>query len=117
MTSDHRNTRTQRAILGGILLAGALFAAPAAFAEGHDYTVTVNSQDYVGIPSKLKVGDTITWVNRDTVQHSITARDHSFDIRLTPGQTAKQTMDKPGKIPIYCLFHPTMRGTLNVVAK
>jgi plastocyanin len=56
-------------------------------------------------------------VNRDTVQHSVTARDHSFDLRLNPGQSVKQTLDKAGHIPFYCLFHPAMRGALAVADK
>ena len=49
--------------------------------------------------------------------HSITAKDHSFDLRLNPGQSSKMTLTQAGKIPFYCLFHPAMRGTLNVAAK
>ena len=112
------------------LLAAALIAAPAAFAQakaakaadsakdaeggGKNYTVMMSNMDYGAIPPGLKVGDTITWVNNDTVIHSVTARDHSFDLRINPRQSAKLTLMTAGKIPIYCLFHPNMRGTLTV---
>jgi plastocyanin len=107
------------------LLAAAVIAAPAVFGQpaaaadssGHDYTVVMSNMDYGATPSGLKVGDTITWTNHDAVMHSVTARDHSFDLRLNPGQSAKLTLSQAGKIPFYCLFHPTMRGTLNVAAK
>jgi plastocyanin len=110
------------------VLAAALIAAPAAFApaafaqsaetsKGHEYTVTMGNMDYAAMPSGLKVGDTIVWVNHDTVTHSVTARDHSFDLRLNPGQSGKLTLTQAGKISFYCLFHPTMRGTLNVAPK
>ena len=46
--------------------------------------------------------------------HSITARDHSFDLRLNPGQSASLALTKAGSIPFYCLFHTAMRGTLVV---
>src|SRR3569623_372532 len=58
-------------------------AAPAA--AGQTYTVTMANMSYGTIPSGLKVGDTVIWVNRDTVLHTATARDHSFDLRIAPG--------------------------------
>ena len=109
----------RRARLAQAVLALALIAAPPAFAQstGKDYTVVMSNMDYGATPPGLKVGDTITWVNRDTVIHSVTARDHSFDLRLNPGQSGKLTLSQAGKIPFYCLFHPTMRGTLTVAPK
>lgn len=113
---------TTTARLAQAVLAVALIVAPPAFAQssggsGKDYTVVMSNMDYGATPSGLKVGDTITWVNHDTVIHSVTARDHSFDLRLNPGQSGKLTLMQAGKIPFYCLFHPTMRGTLTVAAK
>jgi plastocyanin len=105
--------------LGAALTAAALIAGSTAFAQtaGHQYTVTMANMDYGAIPPKLKVGDTILWVNHDSVAHSVTARDHSFDLRINPNQSAKLPLTTAGRIPFYCLFHPTMRGTLNVEAK
>jgi plastocyanin len=125
--------------LGRAVLAAALFATPAAFAQssggqsagsqsagsqsagsqsgGKEYTVTMGNMDYGALPSGLTVGDTIVWVNHDTVIHSVTARDHSFDIRINPGQTARMPLATAGKFPFYCLFHPNMRGVLTVGAK
>ena len=79
--------------------------------------MVMSAMSYGAIPSGLKVGDTIVWQNHDTVIHSVTARDHSFDLRLNPGQTAKLTLMTAGKIPIYCLFHPNMRGSITVAPK
>lgn len=105
----------RHALASAAAMGAALLAASAALAQ--DYTVALGAMDYGAIPSNLKVGDSITWVNRDTVIHSITARDHSFDLRLSPGQSSKMDLQKAGVIAIYCLFHPTMRGTLKVAAK
>jgi plastocyanin len=95
-------------LLGAFALSGAVAAQPAAKAV----TVHIISADYGTLPTDLKVGDTITWVNDDTVAHTVTARDHSFDLHLNPGQSAKLTLKKGGAIQIYCLFHSSMRGTL-----
>jgi len=72
------------------------------------------NMSYGAIPSGLKVGDTIVWVNRDTVLHTATARDHSFDLRIAPGKSAKLVVAKAGNIGFYCIFHAAMRGTLTV---
>ena len=120
MTFQIRIAASRRAVLGAAV-AVALICAPNAHAQsdstqgaGKEYTVTMSSMAYGAIPSGLKVGDTINWVNHDTVIHSVTARDHSFDLRLNPGQSGKMTLMKAGTIPFYCLFHPNMRGTMTV---
>jgi plastocyanin len=133
LISQPRIAAPRRAVLGVALLGAALIVAPAAFGQskgakasddsktagggGKEYTVVMSNMDYGAIPPGLKVGDTIVWENHDTVIHSVTARDHSFDLRLNPRQSAKLTLTTAGKIPIYCLFHPNMRGTLTVAPK
>ncbi|MFA6112675.1 MAG: cupredoxin domain-containing protein [Sphingomonas sp.] len=98
------------AALSSLALAGTAPAAPAA----QSYTITMANMSYGRIPTGLKVGDTITWVNRDTVLHTATARDHSFDLRIAPGKSAKLTLQKPGNIAFFCTLHVAMRGTLIV---
>jgi len=105
-------------ILLSLAAAAALAGAHASSAQtgGHEYTITMSSMSYGKIPSGLKVGDTIVWVNRDTVPHTATARDKSFDLRIFPGKTARLTLQKAGSIPFICIYHAAMRGTLNVAA-
>jgi len=120
LTTNIRNARPWRHRLSTAVLITSLIAAPAVVfgqSAGHEYTVEMRNMDYGAVPSKLKVGDTINWVNRDTVVHSVTARDHSFDVRINPGQSAKMPLNTAGRIPFYCLFHPQMRGTLTVASK
>jgi plastocyanin len=100
-------------LLGALALSGAVAAQPAAKAV----TVHIISADYGTLPTDLKVGDTITWINDDTVAHTVTARDHSFDLHLNPGQSAKLTLKKGGAMQIYCLFHSSMRGTLTASSR
>jgi plastocyanin len=102
-----------------VLAAGAAaisipLATSAAQAAGRQVTVQIGNMRYGQIPSDLKVGDTIVWQNRDSVPHTVTARDKSFDLRLNPHQSAQMTLGKAGSIPFYCIFHAQMRGTLSV---
>jgi plastocyanin len=129
LTIPIRIAMPRRGILARVVVAAALIAAPAAFAQstegksgesqsgGKEYTVTMSNMAYGALPPGLKAGDTIVWVNHDTVIHSVTARDKSFDLRINPGQSARMPLAMAGKFSFYCLFHPTMRGTLTVGAK
>lgn len=103
----------------GAMAAIALSAAVAATAQTapKQYTVVMANMNYGTLPAGAKVGDTILWVNRDTVPHTVTARDHSFDLRVAPGQSGRMVLQKAGTFPFYCIFHSTMRGTLKVAAK
>lgn len=86
-------------------------------APAKTYTVVMANMSFGKLPAGVKVGDTITWVNRDSVPHTATARDKSFDVRVQQGQSASMVVKKAGKIPFYCIYHPGMRGTLDVAAQ
>jgi plastocyanin len=110
--SKMSHARVGALILGMAALAGsaALNAAPA----GHEYTVPIANMAYGPVPSGLKVGDSIVWVNKDSVPHTVTSRDHSFDLRIGPGQRGRLNLTKAGTFQVYCIFHAPMRATLSV---
>ena len=97
----------------GLTLTASARSAPAPA----EHVITMANMSYGTIPTDVKVGDTIVWVNRDTVLHTATARDKSFDLRISQGHSARMTVQKAGAIPFYCIFHSTMRGTLKVAAQ
>jgi len=104
-------------VFAPMIAALALIAGAPASAAPKEVTIVMGNMTYGKIPGDIKVGDTIVWTNRDTVIHSATARDHSFDLRVAPGQSGKLTLQKAGSFPFYCIFHSMMRGTLKVAAK
>jgi plastocyanin len=107
-------TRLSRALT--IATAAFWAVAPLDAAAARDYVVPMANMAFGSIPSGLKVGDTIAWVNKDSVPHTVTARNHSFDLRLRPGERAQLKLTKPGTYPIYCIFHPPMRGSITVTS-
>lgn len=106
-----------KGVAAAAIVAALALATSAPGAEGgHQFTIVMNNMNFGQMPAQVHVGDTIIWSNQDTVQHSATARDGSFDIRLQPGQKGRTVLKKAGKIAVDCLYHPTMRTTLNVLA-
>jgi plastocyanin len=103
-------------IVAALALSGTM-PATGASAAGREVVVTISNMNFGSVPSGLKVGDSIVFVNRDSVPHTVTARDHSFDLRVGPGQRGRVTLAKAGTIPIYCILHSPMRATLSVAAK
>lgn len=99
-----------------LTLAGAMPASADAPAVS-DPVVAIANMKFGAIPAGLKVGDSIVFVNKDSVPHTVTARDHSFDLRIGPGQRGRVTLSKAGNIAIYCILHAPMRATLAVAAK
>jgi len=101
-----------------VLAAVSLTGAPAQ-SQGapRELTVIMDNMVFGTMPKDARVGDVIVWVNRDTVQHTATARDSSFDVRLQPGQRGRTVLKKAGTLAIYCIYHPMMRTTLKVAAK
>jgi plastocyanin len=102
--------------MGAIATVGLAGFPGAAEAQARQFTVTMGNMNYGQVPKDAKVGDTIIWVNQDTVEHSATAKDGSFDLRLLPGKRGRTVLKKAGNLAIYCVMHPMMRTTLKVAA-
>ena len=63
----------------------------------------------------INEGDTIEWVNKDTVSHTV-ASDGALlwdSGNLAPGKTYKRTF-KAGTYTYHCGSHPSMKGTVIV---
>jgi len=72
-------------------------------------------------PNAIKVtaGQAVTWTNNDDTPHQITLTGGSSqrsDVMLK-GQSATLTFDAAGNIAYICGLHPSMKGTIEVVAK
>ena len=75
--------------------------------------------DFAFDPDSLPVatGTTVTWQNRGTAPHTVTAADGSFDSgMIAAGGTYARTFDAPGTFAFACSFHPDMTGTVVVSA-
>jgi plastocyanin len=86
-------------------------APPAAGAP----TITMADMSF-GEPITVSPGAQITVINNDSVEHSVTSRDEGkFDVHVDGNQQATLTAPtEPGEYQIYCIYHPSMTGTLIV---
>lgn len=77
--------------------------------------VTIQSFSFSPATLTVKVGDTVIWKNLDSVGHSATAYDNSFDTGIiSPGQTGTATFSKAGTFTYHCGPHPYMKATIIV---
>lgn len=65
----------------------------------------------------VRVGDTVTFVNKDDETHTATATGGDFDSgRLDQNASFSYTFTKPGTYSYYCRIHTSMKGTIVVQA-
>ena len=101
-------------VLAGAALTACLVPAPAgAKAPPHTAIIVIDKLAFGTLPAKLRVGDTVVWVNRDIFRHSATATGH-FDVDLPPHAQRRMLLTKAGSFAFNCKYHPGMRGVLQV---
>ena len=60
-------------------------------------------------------GSVVTWRNNDGREHTVTARDGSFDSGVVAiGGTFQKTFTATGAFSYFCAIHPDMTGTVTV---
>ena len=72
-------------------------------------------------PIQVSVGTTVTWTNNDAEPHTVNAGEYAtpsrlFDSYIPPAGTFQHTFTEPGEYPYFCILHPNMVGTVEVVA-
>jgi plastocyanin len=79
------------------------------------HTVTIDATSFHPKTVTVAVGDSIVWVNKDILVHTVTARGGSFDSHDIPaGRSWTYTAKAEGLSAYSCIYHTTMKGTLRV---
>jgi len=78
--------------------------------------LTVNIRDFQFIPDTISInkGDSITWINHDSVLHSTTHDSGLWSSNLGQGQSFNFVFNQAGTYTYYCIPHSSMRGTITV---
>jgi plastocyanin len=111
--NDHSNTGVESRI--SIKVGG---SSAASYGSAAGDVVQVAMKDIAFTPKAVtaKVGQTITWVNDDKLDHNVTADSGAgFKSRaFGSGGRFSYTPTKPGIIRYECTLHPGMNGTITV---
>jgi plastocyanin len=118
--------RIHATLLAAVLAVGSQLtqATPAEAGGGCHSTATngsgttVEMKDMCFTPTVLRVkpGDSVTFVNRDEMQHTVTGTGGVFGgyDALTPGKSATYKFATDGVYAYSCIFHPGMTGAVVV---
>lgn len=92
-----------------------LVALSASLAQAQAETVRVEVDRLTFTPAEIrvKVGDTVEWVNKDILAHTATVRG-DWEVALPANKAGSRTMTKAGSVEYYCRFHPNMKGRIVV---
>ncbi|MCU1353526.1 MAG: Cupredoxin-like protein [Acidimicrobiales bacterium] len=109
--------------LGATLLAGA-WVLPVPVAEGTGTLVHLSGSAYSPATATVTVGESVTWVNDDPFDHTVTADGGAFDSSpscppscMGPGASFTFTFATAGRFTYHCQIHGSaMSGTVIVQA-
>ncbi|MGZ5390813.1 MAG: cupredoxin domain-containing protein [Mycobacterium sp.] len=88
---------------------------PGSPAEASGPTITMANMSF-GDPITVAPGAKITLKNDDSAEHSVTSQtEGKFDLHVDGGEQGTLTAPaEPGEYAFYCVYHPSMKGTLIV---
>ena len=89
----------------------------AAYAATSANTVEIKNYAFAPAAVTVPVGTTVTWVNEDTVPHTVTSKSGpaKFDSgQLASGASWSATFATPGTYDYYCADHPQMVAKITI---
>jgi plastocyanin len=94
------------------------FATSSNTATPNPSAITVSIKNFAFDPAmvSVKAGTTVTWINNDSVSHTVTSDSGNFlnSATLAPGESFSFTFATPGTESYHCAIHPMMKGTVTV---
>jgi plastocyanin len=92
-----------------------IFTRDAAEESDAAAVVTMRMIAYTPREVRIRAGETVEWVNRDPIEHTVTADDGSWtSAMMGDGQRFRRTFEQPGRYPYHCMPHPQMTGVVVV---
>jgi plastocyanin len=109
-------------ILSRMIIVGTVLVGGVQIAHAHDpQSIEIKSLVYNPTEVTLHVGDSIEWVNNDSISHTASAKADAvggpWEVVIPPGKSAKREMNDVGTVDYYCRFHPNMKARIIVLAK
>jgi amicyanin len=102
-------------VLASLLAAvGLVMLGPVAAAA--DASVSIRDFAFQPATVTVRVGDTVTWTNRDDVVHNVQWSGGSSSPDLENGESYSRTFTSTGVFSYICGPHPFMTGSVRVLA-
>jgi plastocyanin len=76
--------------------------------------VTIDNFAFSPATLKVKVGQKVSWTNKQGVAHTVTADGGAFDHPMPSGATFSFAFAKAGSFAYHCTIHPSMHATIVV---
>jgi len=101
---------------GIVVAAAVLLPAATARAEDPAAGVAVHIDNFVFVPAQLtvKVGQTVTWTNRDDIPHTVVCAGKFRSKTMDTDGTFSFTFTSAGEYKYFCSLHPHMTGAVKV---
>lgn len=107
-------TSTAAAIVAAVLCS-TVWSAAIVNAESRTHIVEIRKLEFSPAALNVDSGDTIVWINRDLVPHTVTADDKSWDSPTLNTGDEWLTVVRDGMHERYfCRFHPLMKAQLQI---
>src|SRR3982074_3608410 len=109
----------RRAVVGwaaALVVSGGLLALPLG-AVAATSSVNIQNSAFAPATTTVRVGDTVTWTNRDAFSHTSTSDTGAWDTGvITAGGSRSFTFGSPGTFASHGSIHSFMHGTVVVQA-
>ena len=83
-----------------------------------DPRIEMREIEFVPVRVRVAAGSTVTWVNRDTVAHTVVEGTDTYNEftsgDVEPGASFSRTFDEAGEVEYRCTIHASMEGALSV---
>jgi plastocyanin len=113
----HRRTLAAAgSLLCAVLLMSCEQSEPAAnHRRPTTHTVIMEGMVFQPEVATVAAGDTVVWINKDMVSHTVTAGAGGFDSKVIAAFASwRHTFEQAGDFDYVCSLHPTMTAKLHV---
>lgn len=114
-----RGPKARKVMIKATTLLLALFATvTAAVPSVPQHIVSLRSSRFEPASLVIRAGDIVTFQNRDSMEHTVTADDLRFDSGAIPARASwSHRFTRAGRFGIFCAYHPKMIATIAVKQK
>lgn len=109
---------SRRQMVSGAVAAATAPALPLHAADPTIHEVEITSFVFDPTVVRVRLGDTIRWINKDLAPHTATADEFGWDTgALARNETGAIVVVDGMETSYFCAFHPHMKGRIEVVGE